>query len=188
VNYLKNIHKSFALTTEEQWNHLTQSSVKEIGDGKYGLRYDPAIGTVFKNISFKDIMLWPLWDQIKCPVMLIRGKESTLLSSATVEEMKIRGPGLAALLVVENVGHAPSLMDPHHVDPIKEFLLKGFVENVRTQVVGESSFLSKARLLAGSINPSLAHLVEPILNIVGFHTSNATNVRAWADLHPKAAV
>ena len=55
--------------------------------------------------------------------MLVRGKESDLLKSDVVEEMQKRGPGIATLLEVEGVGHAPMLNVPNQLDPIKHFLL-----------------------------------------------------------------
>jgi len=124
INYFMSVHKSFGIKDEDHWRDITRSSVKDIGDGKCSLRIDPGVGSVFKNVSFQDLPLWFLWDQIKCPVMLVRGEQSTLLTASTAEEMKTRGPGLSAFHQVENVGHAPSLMEKQQVDPIKEFLLK----------------------------------------------------------------
>jgi len=125
LTYFKKVHNSFGLTEEDEWVTFTKSSVKE-ENGKFHLLYDTNIAAAhFKpNEPCNDIALWVLWDQIKCPVMLIRGKESILLTSNTVDEMRKRGPGLAAFLEVDGVGHAPSLQTPEQVDPIKEFLLK----------------------------------------------------------------
>jgi len=54
--------------------------------------------------------------------MLIRGKQSTLLLQETVEEMKVRGPGLATIYEVDNVGHAPALLSSGELEAIKTFL------------------------------------------------------------------
>jgi len=123
VNYFGTIHKAFGLTPE-QLVTFTKNSVKEIGNGKYQILYDPQINQTWQDDSkLTDVALWPIWDLIKCPVMVIRGQNSPLLTKETVEEMKKRGPGIAAYLEVPNVGHAPSLMDNDQAEAIKQFLL-----------------------------------------------------------------
>lgn len=85
------------------------------------MHYDSGIGHSFKEIT-DDIQLWHLWDNIKCEVMVIRGKNSDILSETILEQMKNRGPGIAKLLEIDNVGHAPMLHTPTELDSIREFL------------------------------------------------------------------
>lgn len=66
--------------------------------------------------------MWALWDNIKCPVMVVRGKNSDLLTEDTLEAMKHRGPGVQKVLIVEGVGHAPMLNTPEQVESVKKFL------------------------------------------------------------------
>jgi pimeloyl-ACP methyl ester carboxylesterase len=70
------------------------------------------------------MQLWAVWDQIKCPVMLIRGKESDILSEQVVKEMKGRGPGLVSVIEFDNIGHAPMLNTSEQIEPIKDFLFQ----------------------------------------------------------------
>ena len=70
----------------------TRYSLRETDDGRYALAYDPGIVEPLKDMQRADFHIWPLWDRIRCPVLLLRGKESDVLLESTVEEMKRRGP------------------------------------------------------------------------------------------------
>jgi pimeloyl-ACP methyl ester carboxylesterase len=66
---------------------------------------------VRQDTELRDICLFKdIWDDIKCPVYVMRGKESDLLLPETVEQMRSRGPGITDLLELEGIGHAPSLL------------------------------------------------------------------------------
>ena len=67
-------------------------------------------------------MLWPIWDTIKCPVLVLRGVESELLPAAVAEDMTRRGPK-ARLVTVADAGHAPALLGDDQLQPIRAFLL-----------------------------------------------------------------
>jgi hypothetical protein len=41
------------------------------------------------------VSLWPIYDAIGCPTLLVRGAESDLLTRETADEMGQRGPGPA---------------------------------------------------------------------------------------------
>jgi len=125
INYFKDVHKPFGLQ-DDQWPLFAEHSVRKVViDGKtiYELHYDPAISNNFKDISkVQEVSLWTFWDKIKCPVMLIRGKDSDILPSEIVNQMRNRGPGLAEFIEFNNVGHAPGLMIEQQVEPIRQFL------------------------------------------------------------------
>ncbi|MBT6119798.1 MAG: alpha/beta hydrolase [Rhodospirillaceae bacterium] len=115
----------FGPLTDAQWDHMVEHGVEERG-GALRLRYDPAIARPFESGEIVDVDLWPLWDAVACPVLVLRGSESDLLRAETVAEMKTRGPGAA--LGVESVeipstGHAPTLMDPAQIAAVRDWLL-----------------------------------------------------------------
>jgi pimeloyl-ACP methyl ester carboxylesterase len=95
-------------------------------DGKVEFAYDPGIAQPFREMQAasegKDIELWPLYDGIACPTLLLRGVASDLLTHDTALQMSERGPR-AKLVEVPGVGHAPMLMDAAQVAPVREFLL-----------------------------------------------------------------
>jgi pimeloyl-ACP methyl ester carboxylesterase len=69
-----------------------------------------------------EVALWQAYDRLRCPTLLTRGAESDLLAHATAQEMTTRGPR-ARLVEFAGVGHAPTLVQPEHVQAIREFLL-----------------------------------------------------------------
>jgi pimeloyl-ACP methyl ester carboxylesterase len=109
----------FGALSDAQWDHLTRTSVRQRDDGRWGFNYDPGIAIPFRNAATAD--LWPLWDAIACPTLLLRGMQSDLLSAATAHEMTQRGPR-ARLIEFAGVGHAPSLLLEDQIAPIVAFL------------------------------------------------------------------
>jgi len=120
AQYVRSISAPFGNLSDAQWEHLTRSSVRQNEDGRWVLTYDPAIAAPFRaNPAPGD--LWPVWDAIRCPTLLLRGCDSDLLSPSTAHAMTQRGPK-ARLIEFDEVGHAPALMDAHQIQPIVEFL------------------------------------------------------------------
>jgi pimeloyl-ACP methyl ester carboxylesterase len=120
--YLKTVLAPFGPLTDVQWRHLAQHSTRRNADGAFALAYDPAIAQAFGG-PLKDVVLWPVWDAIRCPTLLLRGRESDLLLQETALEMTQRGPR-ARLLEFEGIGHAPALMANDQVDAVRAFLLE----------------------------------------------------------------
>jgi pimeloyl-ACP methyl ester carboxylesterase len=124
LTYVKLISAPFGNLTEAQWWHLTESSVAQRPDGRWGFLYDPQIGTPFREAFVdKDIDLWPIYDQVKCPTLVMRGAESDLLTRNVWQAMGERGPR-AELLEIPAVGHAPMFLDEDQISVARNFLLK----------------------------------------------------------------
>lgn len=122
--YIRAVSTPFGPLSDAQWRHITESSIKAV-EGGWVMRYDPGIGEPFrKNPINADVDLWPVYEAIACPTLVVRGAESDLLQRETVEGMAARGPR-ARIFEVPGVGHAPMLMDPAQIAPIRDFLLEG---------------------------------------------------------------
>ena len=118
---LRKIASTFGLKTDDEWRRFTERSVRAVGDGRYGFAYDPAIGRAF-NAAPQDIDLWAVWDKVRCPVLVLRGAESDLLTKETADEMTRRGPG-ATVIEFAGCGHAPALMEPAQVAVVRDWLM-----------------------------------------------------------------
>lgn len=78
--YIRAVSAPFGHLSDAQWRHLTESSVREV-EGGWAMRYDPGIGDPFrKTPTLEDVSLWPIYDAIGCPTLLMRGAESDLLT------------------------------------------------------------------------------------------------------------
>ncbi|WP_294991163.1 alpha/beta hydrolase [Sulfuritalea sp.] len=124
--FVRFVSASFGNFDDAQWRHLTVHVTRVAADGKVEFAYDPGIAQAFREVQAasggKDIELWPAYDGIACPTLLLRGATSDLLTHEAALEMGLRGPR-ARLVEVPGVGHAPMLMDSGQVAPVREFLL-----------------------------------------------------------------
>jgi pimeloyl-ACP methyl ester carboxylesterase len=62
-----------------------------------------------------------LWDQVRCPTLVIRGAESDLLRRQDAAAMTQRGPK-ARLVEFPGIGHAPALMAADQIAAVEAFL------------------------------------------------------------------
>ena len=124
VQFVRAVSATFGRFTDAQWLHLTEHVVRTCADGKIEFRYDPGIAEPFRQFrgEGQDLELWPIYDAIRCPTLVIRGAESDLLLPETVVQMAQRGPHAKSVEIPE-VGHAPMLMDAAQTAVVREFLL-----------------------------------------------------------------
>lgn len=123
--YLRLVSAPFGPLTDAQWRHITVHAVRQRPDGKYEMTYDPAIALPFRQtMVYADMDLWPIYDAITCPTLVIHGAESDLLTAETVQRMTERGPRAKAI-DIPGVGHAPVLMDDAQIRIVRDFLLAG---------------------------------------------------------------
>ncbi|MCX7896572.1 MAG: alpha/beta hydrolase [Rhodocyclaceae bacterium] len=124
--YLRGICASFGRLDAEQWRHLTHHSLRHDADGRLRFCYDPAIAAPYRSMAqgeggFQDIVLWPLYDSVRCPTLVIRGAQSDLLLPEIAREMQSRGPH-AEVVEVPDVGHAPMFMTEAQIAIVREWL------------------------------------------------------------------
>lgn len=118
--HLRAIHAGFGALSPAEWRHLAETSARMTPAGKLVLHYDPAIAVPMRGAPLADVALWPLWETLNLPVLLLRGADSLLLTAETAERMAAR-PGVT-LVTVPGCGHAPALMDPAQTGVIRGFL------------------------------------------------------------------
>ncbi len=118
--HVRQIYAPFGITRDEDWKHIAKYSSRRLPNGKLTLAHDPAIARNFADLD-KDVDLWPIYDLIKCPTLLLRGSDSDVLSAGVADAMTRRGPK-AQLITYAGVGHAPALMEPSQIADIQKFL------------------------------------------------------------------
>jgi pimeloyl-ACP methyl ester carboxylesterase len=119
--HLREIHAGFGPLTDAEWRHLAEHSAARREDGRFGLNYDQRLGQPMKTGPIEDVDLWPVWDQIRCPVLVLRGISSDLLLAETAAEMTRRGPP-AEVVEVDGTGHAPALMATDQIAIVRSWL------------------------------------------------------------------
>jgi pimeloyl-ACP methyl ester carboxylesterase len=118
--YVRTISAPFGRLTDAQWEHMTRTNVRQRPDGRWGIAYDPGIAVPFRSTPAPP-NLWPVWDAIRAPTLVLRGAQSDLLSATTAAEMTQRGPR-PALIEFPDVGHAPMLLSTEQIEPVLRFL------------------------------------------------------------------
>lgn len=118
--HIRQIYAPFGITRSEDWRHIAAHSYRTLPNGKLVLAHDTAIAQGFSRLE-QDVDLWPVYEAVKCPALLLRGSESDVLSAEVAEDMTRRGPK-AKLITYKGVGHAPALMDEGQIADIQNFL------------------------------------------------------------------
>ena len=120
--YLRQTLAPYGKLSDEQWAHLARHGVRTKRGGGYAIAYDPGIAVPMRSAPLVDVDMWEAWDKIRCPVLLLRGATSDVLSRETAEQMLRRGPP-TAFVEFPDVGHAPALMDPKQIEVVTSWLL-----------------------------------------------------------------
>jgi pimeloyl-ACP methyl ester carboxylesterase len=118
--YLRQVHAPFGQLDDEAWRQLALHGHRRLPNGRYGLAYDPKIGQAFTGTMAADIDLAPVWEKVRCPVLLLRGAESDLLLPETARAMASK----AELVEFPAIGHAPSLMVPDQIEIVRSWLAR----------------------------------------------------------------
>jgi pimeloyl-ACP methyl ester carboxylesterase len=125
IDAMWKISASFGPHTPEQWRAFSLPMIRPDGT-QFKLHYDPAISVPVRAATLEtaaqgEAMLWQLYDAITAQTLLIRGKDSDLISPATAQQMQARGPK-AKLAEFAGVGHAPTLIAPDQLAAVEDFL------------------------------------------------------------------
>ncbi len=118
--YIRTIYQNTGPCTDADYQTMTETSIRPLPDGGYALQYDPAIAVNFAALS-GDLDLWPYYDRISCPTLVLRGAQSDVLTDETAAAMTRRGPQ-AQLVVIPGIGHYPALRDAKQIDIVTKFL------------------------------------------------------------------
>jgi pimeloyl-ACP methyl ester carboxylesterase len=112
----------FGPHTDAERRFLTEVVLRKNADGSWRLHYDTKLAEHYRqHMPEKDLELWEVWNEVRCPTLVIRGAESDLLSRETAQAMTERGPK-AKLVELPGIGHAPTLLHADQIAIVREFL------------------------------------------------------------------
>jgi pimeloyl-ACP methyl ester carboxylesterase len=111
----------FGPHSDAQFRVLSRNYLRE-SQGQWGFHYDPAISVPFRSGAQEPVAdLWPLYESLDMPTLVVRGAQSDILARDTALAMTQRGPR-AQLVEFMGVGHAPTLIADDQVDAVDQFL------------------------------------------------------------------
>ncbi|NVK34780.1 MAG: alpha/beta hydrolase [Rhodobacteraceae bacterium] len=118
-----NLEDQFPRLEKDQWLRFAAQLGSSTKDG-FALDYDPALANTFTDIDESQPWpdLWPLFAALaQIPLLILRGENSDLLSSATAQKMQQEHSN-ASLWTIADEGHAPLLWDSHAQGKILKFI------------------------------------------------------------------
>ena len=116
--YLRKVAAPFALS-DQHWHYLAKNSCTTDNLGRVIPAYDPCIAVPFAQ-QLDTIDLTPLWENVDCPVLLIRGEQSDILTKDCARQMQQRIN--CELIEIAGVGHAPMFMSKDQIDILTKYL------------------------------------------------------------------
>ncbi len=130
--YFRKACAEFGELDDDYWRDLTAHGVRASEDGRLVLRYDPAISRGLPlNMDpelpigpefLRGIDLWSVWNEVRCPVLVLRGERSEVLPRDVVDEMRRRKPDIR-VIEFAGVGHVPALATPDQIAAVHEFIV-----------------------------------------------------------------
>lgn len=118
--FLRIAYAPFGILTDAEWRLMAETSARRRDDGRIVMHYDPAIMRVFAEHA-DAYEMWPVYEAITCPTLVLRGAVSDLLLEDVAEDMTRRGPK-AQLVTIQGCGHAPALNVPDQIALVEGFL------------------------------------------------------------------
>jgi pimeloyl-ACP methyl ester carboxylesterase len=122
--FFRQVYKPFGWLSDAQWRRLAETSARRLPDGRWTPHYDPQMVRQFTDHP-NDYDIWAHYDQLRIPVLCLRGAQSDLVLREVTEEMMRRGPGkqgLARVVEIQGCGHAPALNVPDQLNLVAAFI------------------------------------------------------------------
>ena len=109
--------------SEDQWQAYTETTNRQLDDGRFDLNFDRNIGHAAREgVSGLEIDPWKMFgDLANVPTLLIHGVMSDILTEPIIDRMRQHKPDLK-IAPVRDRGHAPLLDEQEAVDAIATFL------------------------------------------------------------------
>ena len=124
VGFIREMYRrQFTALDDEGWAALARQLFNE-ENGKPTASHDPNVGKALSEVDIAKPVptMWEHFESLlKTPLMVLRGENSDILSSATVQEMQARHRAMTPVLI-RNEGHAPLLADRFSQRLIADFL------------------------------------------------------------------
>lgn len=122
IDFLKMRCAAWGITQDATWAHLIAHNIVQDDNGGYCMHYDPAIGAAMPDWVWT-IRLWKVWYGVKCPVLLVRGGKSELITAKIAKKMAkyYKGSDFHEI-AFEECGHVPNLMEEAQIDALSGWL------------------------------------------------------------------
>ena len=107
--------------SNDQWRHFTKFGLRADDKGRQVSVLDPKVVTAYGWLWYYQMTLWNYWDEIRVPILAVRGAQSDFVPPFLIKEMKRRAPHMSTYEVADT-GHMPMLMSQEEIDAVERFL------------------------------------------------------------------
>jgi len=114
-------YAQFGPLSNREWRDLTARSVARRADGKWTAMHDPRVGAALSDPPPDPEPAWRAFAQIPCPLLVLRGEHSDILTPELAERMRREHPR-CRVKTVEGCGHAPFLNTGQQIRAVSRFL------------------------------------------------------------------
>lgn len=122
ADFIRRAYKTFGIQDETHWTHFIAHSLTPKEDG-YTLSFDPRVADTVTWHLDPDVGCFQQWDQIKCPILVLHGAESNILTPSILSAMGDRAVPFD-YHAFNGCGHTPNLMQQDHMDVVAHWLGK----------------------------------------------------------------
>jgi pimeloyl-ACP methyl ester carboxylesterase len=128
--YLRARFVEYGVETEADWSAIERYAWQRDEDGMLRLNFDPRVVSDAPVPPVVD--RWALWQGVRCPVLILRGERSRILSRETCERM-VAGRRDARWIEIPGAGHAPHLAGAARIGPVIAFLDQATGDSLSTR-------------------------------------------------------
>jgi pimeloyl-ACP methyl ester carboxylesterase len=121
--WMRLVFRNSGALTDDVFRDLALRGTRRLPQGGYELTYDPQIAGLWLGNQLTETEHWTPWRRIRCPVLVVRGKQSSVLTDEGLEAMRASNPGID-VIEIDGVGHFPHLMSDQQADPVRRWLLE----------------------------------------------------------------
>jgi esterase len=123
LEYYRRCYPPARILPDNIASEFVRNSLRVTDGGFMRWKADPRVQAVAPTSSTSGSSpgMWPLFDAIKAPILVIRGAESETLLASTVTKMVSRRPDVQAVEIL-GVGHTPWLSEAKALAALQEFL------------------------------------------------------------------
>ncbi len=136
-NYYKKVMYDIGELSDADWQRITESSVRQDTSGRFVSKTDHGImmSHAKSKVAWQALMhplkalegslfdmdWWRIWRKITCPVLIIHGEKSDILTPSIIQKMRVIHP-VTEVVTIPNVGHAPALISDEQHEMIHNWL------------------------------------------------------------------
>lgn len=113
------------VSDEVRINLSSHQTVWSEADGGRIYRMDIRAMQAYRISARQSTRLWPQWEGLSCPILVIRGMETDALQPPTLKRMQKKQT--VSVMHVPATGHTPALADANHIGSIRDWLCGGAV-------------------------------------------------------------